>query len=184
LFKCVRYFVVIFVNDQVKSRLAHWPTLVNNSLLFSELPANSGILFTLGHISFFLHTGYFILYWSLNNSKLHIFQLWIAWLNNNSNNIWSKISDNKHRSKNRNECLSLYWKMCVLSHKSLKLYNILCFCNDIKLFIYILLKFVLRLLDLEEDWVMYLSHVVTNLTLEMAAKACKGQGIWIEWPQN
>jgi len=46
-----------------------------------------------------------------------------------------------------------------------------------KLFIHILITFVLRLLDLAEDWVMYLSHVVTNLTLEMAAKACKGQGV-------
>jgi len=39
------------------------------------------------------------------------------------------------------------------------------------------------LLDSEEDWVMFLSRFVTNLTSEMAAKSCKGQGTWKVWPQ-
>jgi lipoprotein signal peptidase len=34
--------------------------------------------------------------------------------------------------------------------------------------------FGFQLLDSEEDWVMFLSHLGTNLTLEMAVKACKG----------
>jgi hypothetical protein len=33
------------------------------------------------------------------------------------------------------------------------------------------------MLGSEENSVIYLSKFVTNLTLEMAAKACKGQGI-------
>jgi hypothetical protein len=35
-------------------------------------------------------------------------------------------------------------------------------------------RFGFQLLDSEEDWVMFLLHVGNKLTLEMAAKACKG----------